>query len=506
MTSPSPLALGVRASARPSTDALEAPHTAAVQSRLFLDRAPESFLDARHAALDEAWSLLFEAVEDFPPGTEAMDDVRAGHEVVVERQGSKEGRTQPLVESVQDPGGVLGRIAQRQIGPIDHRRKPLVVAQQVGGPKIAVHQPGFVASKMFACLGKEPFRFSLVGQQGQDVGIESVHLIKEPTISYAVFASSFRRKPVKCRDERCQLDGERLSTDGVDDTVRRWVAGDPCIDHGAMNLAELLRRGHLDRQSTCQFGQHARLDPSMLFDLATAGHADPHIIDADDLEVPPVLDDRDGVVVVVCERRKAAAPSCCMPDCVHTASLSEEPEDTGGRRRTPRGSLRLAGGIKEAARGANVLFLIQPLETLPADLAELVAASEREDFGALATLRDAWQAGTNRFDRECEILLAARRDGQLVGICGLNRDPYCEDPRVGRVRHLYVHPGARRTGVATQLLEEVLRRAIGNFELLRLRTHRQDAAAFYLARGFAAVDDEPDCTHLLRLTDPRRGS
>jgi hypothetical protein len=97
---------------------------------------------------------MLEAIEDFPPGTEAVDDVSSGHEVVVERQGGEEGRPQPPVESIEDPGGVLGRIAQCHVGPVDHRHESLVIAQQVGGPEVTVHQAGLIAAEMFTCLRK----------------------------------------------------------------------------------------------------------------------------------------------------------------------------------------------------------------------------------------------------------------------------------------------------------------------------------------------------------------
>ena len=145
-------------------------------------------------------------------------------------------------------------------------------------------------------------------------------------------------------------------------------------------------------------------------------------------------------------------------------------------------------------------LLVGPAKSLPPDLGDLVAASQREGFGAVVKLRDAWQAGGNRFDNRGEALFAARRDGVLVGVCGLNADPYCDDRRVGRVRHLYVHPATRRHGVATALVTAVVGHAAGYFDVLRLRTDREDANAFYLARGFTAVEGDLECTHRLQMT------
>ena len=57
---------------------------------------------------------------------------------------------------------------------------------------------------------------------------------------------------------------------------------------------------------------------------------------------------------------------------------------------------------------------------------------------ALRGCHEEWRTGTNRFDRPDEALFGAWAKGQLVGVCGLNIDPYRGDDRVGRVRHLYV--------------------------------------------------------------------
>jgi hypothetical protein len=66
---------------------------------------------------------------------------------------------------------------------------------------------------------------------------------------------------------------------------------------------------------------------------------------------------------------------------------------------------------------------------LPADaFSPLVAESERDGWRFVRRLVDEWVAGTNRFDRPGEVLLAACVDKALVGVCGLNADPYAGDP------------------------------------------------------------------------------
>ena len=81
------------------------------------------------------------------------------------------------------------------------------------------------------------------------------------------------------------------------------------------------------------------------------------------------------------------------------------------------------------------------------DVADLLADSERLESRIVRRLVDEWGSGANRFDRPGEALFGARGAGRLLGVCGLNVDPYAGDDRVGRVRHLYVQSTSRRQGV-----------------------------------------------------------
>jgi GNAT superfamily N-acetyltransferase len=110
-------------------------------------------------------------------------------------------------------------------------------------------------------------------------------------------------------------------------------------------------------------------------------------------------------------------------------------------------------------------------------------------------LVDEWRDGSNRFDRPGEALFGTRLDGRLVGVCGLNVDPYAGDPRVGRVRHLYVLTDCRGRGVGRALVERVIEAARGRFSVLRLSTTNPAAARLYEAVGFRPGSG-PHCTHL----------
>lgn len=138
---------------------------------------------------------------------------------------------------------------------------------------------------------------------------------------------------------------------------------------------------------------------------------------------------------------------------------------------------------------------------LPFDrFAELVGESEREGYGFLRRLVDDWEDGSSRFARSGEALFAAVAAGRVVGVCGLNIDPYLRDDRVGRVRHLYVTAEYRRRGVGHRLVAEVVRSARGRFDQLRLRTESDPAARFYEEIGFRRCRGTADCTHTRNLS------
>jgi hypothetical protein len=87
------------------------------------------------------------------------------------------------------------------------------------------------------------------------------------------------------------------------------------------------------------------------------------------------------------------------------------------------------------------MFRIQRATHLPVDrLFNLLSASQQEGFHSIHRLIYDWEAGHNRFNRPGDALFAAEQNNCLVGVCGLNNDPYCTDSTIGRVRRLYVLP------------------------------------------------------------------
>jgi len=130
---------------------------------------------------------------------------------------------------------------------------------------------------------------------------------------------------------------------------------------------------------------------------------------------------------------------------------------------------------------------IVELKTLPDEIGGLLSESERSGFRFLRRLVTEWESGRNRFDGKGESLFGARVSGRLVGICGLNIDPYENDMGVGRIRHLYVREACRRVGVGRGLIEYGVCFARLNFRQLRLRTDTPGAVRFYERLGFHAI-------------------
>lgn len=133
-------------------------------------------------------------------------------------------------------------------------------------------------------------------------------------------------------------------------------------------------------------------------------------------------------------------------------------------------------------------------------LSAMLAEGEASGYRFLRRLIDEWERGVHRFSRPGEALFAAESGGRLVGVCGLSIDPYLNDPRVGRVRNVYVLADRRRRGVGRRLVAAAIASAAANFDVLRLRADEAGPARLYESLGFRACRGIPDCTHIMELS------
>jgi GNAT superfamily N-acetyltransferase len=128
----------------------------------------------------------------------------------------------------------------------------------------------------------------------------------------------------------------------------------------------------------------------------------------------------------------------------------------------------------------------------------LLEESRRGRFRMLNRLREEWENGINRFDRPGEILFGAFDGDYLVGVGGRNIDPFEADPKIGRIRHVYVAENLRRLGIGRQLMEHILSDAGLYFSRINVRAPTT-AFGFYERLGFVRADGIETVTHHFAL-------
>lgn len=127
--------------------------------------------------------------------------------------------------------------------------------------------------------------------------------------------------------------------------------------------------------------------------------------------------------------------------------------------------------------------------------APLAIEARSESYRFVDRLETEWHSGANRFDAAGECLLGIATADGLIAIGGLNVDPFLQDGRAGRLRHLYVRIASRRQGAGGLLVATLVTAGRPYFARIRLRTDNPDAARLYARAGFIAVDS-PDATHV----------
>ena len=147
---------------------------------------------------------------------------------------------------------------------------------------------------------------------------------------------------------------------------------------------------------------------------------------------------------------------------------------------------------------ANDRLSIRNLRTLPEQIRGLETEAVAEGFKFLTRLISEWENRSNRFDQSGECLLGVFRHGQLIAIGGVSRDPY-GDPKVGRLRRVYVARAMRGQNVGKVLVKRLLKHAAPRFQTVRLSTDTAEGARFYLRCGFQPVEAD-GATHEKSVT------
>jgi GNAT superfamily N-acetyltransferase len=144
-------------------------------------------------------------------------------------------------------------------------------------------------------------------------------------------------------------------------------------------------------------------------------------------------------------------------------------------------------------------FKIKEIDLNKTDITDLVNESLSEGHRHISRLLEDYKSGRNRFSEEGEVLFAAYLKDQIIGICGLNKDPYLNDNSIGRVRRLYVLKSFRQHGIGRRLMDTVIQVAKRHYTVIVLNTDNPVADKFYRSLGFSDQRTYSNCTHYLEL-------
>jgi molybdopterin/thiamine biosynthesis adenylyltransferase len=127
------------------------------------------------------------------------------------------------------------------------------------------------------------------------------------------------------------------------------------------------------------------------------------------------------------------------------------------------------------------------LRELPPDFATLRAEAEAEAFMFLSRLSERWRPGG--YDADADASLHGVFDGDALAAIGAQTyDEYDPAPEHRRLRHVYVRPAYRRTGVGRALAQDLIQSAFALAPRLHLRATHDLSRAFWEAIGFVRVE------------------
>ncbi len=132
---------------------------------------------------------------------------------------------------------------------------------------------------------------------------------------------------------------------------------------------------------------------------------------------------------------------------------------------------------------------------LSEEIRELAKIASVGGYRNIETLVNEFDSGVNRFSKPGEALFGAYEPTSILGIGGINIDPYYGQATVARVRRLFVKPDARRRGVATALMLQIEEIGRKYFSKLRLFTNSETASRFYINLGYRTVKHREKISH-----------
>ena len=139
---------------------------------------------------------------------------------------------------------------------------------------------------------------------------------------------------------------------------------------------------------------------------------------------------------------------------------------------------------------------IQQIENLMKyEFKYLVQESKEEGFKFLKKLINEYENELNTFNKSGECLYGIFQGEKLIGIGGLNADPYTENNKIGRLRRFYIAKDYRRIGLGKLLLNKLLSHTEKYFKVVVLHTDTKQGDVFYTANGFVKREAHKGSSH-----------
>ncbi len=135
---------------------------------------------------------------------------------------------------------------------------------------------------------------------------------------------------------------------------------------------------------------------------------------------------------------------------------------------------------------------------LDLELDDLVTESKQEGFRFVERLINDYKNGSNMFSHADEGLFGVfSEDGTLIAFGGLNRDPFSNERKVGRLRRFYVRKEYRRHGIGSLLVKGIMDEADKHYKVLVLHTDTEQGDLFYCSIGFSKGDRYQNSSHYI---------
>ncbi|MGG0262477.1 GNAT family N-acetyltransferase [Bacillus mycoides] len=128
-------------------------------------------------------------------------------------------------------------------------------------------------------------------------------------------------------------------------------------------------------------------------------------------------------------------------------------------------------------------------DLLKYEVNHLVQESKEEGFNFLIKLINEYESKRNTFSKTGECLYGIFRGDTLIGIGGLNQDPYTKDNKIGRLRRFYIAKDYRRKLSDAKIY----------FTIVVLHTDTEQGDKFYTSSGFAKGKMYVGTSHYLNL-------